>query len=283
MLKIILTLILLADINETSELQRGAGMPNNSYESMFAKKVKFAQWRDLVKGPESRFHSAFAFELPPEQWKCVDSNSSRMPEEFVLNYVEKKYLSVSDPNRGLLVRIALCESIRSSHGFLFTTIAKFTNPAYPLNYPGTVDIGDVYFSGYWARDNLFICVESFLSVPVEDSEINKICSMIDAKLIKVPDFEKQNSADAPVIAEFQLQAKTIPVGENVPIRFAVRNKLHSAEQCKILFSVSGGTVSYKSGIYFYKADSLGKHDIHLYVTDPSGTTSHTFITVTVVE
>lgn len=254
-------------------------MPSSRYESIFAKKVNYALWRDMIKGPENRFHSAFEFELPAGKWKCIDGNRSSFPEDFVLNYMEKKYLSVSDTNMGLLVKFALCESVRSAHEFLFTTLLRITNPAFPLNYPNSVEVGDVYFSGYWARDNLVVCVESFLTTPVDEKQILEISAIIDSKIKKLPSEPKEGLAEAPAIKDFTIQTKTVPIGENVPMRFTI---LHEG-QCKLLFSASGGKLSCKAGIYFYQADSPGKHTIHLYVTDLAGKTSQASIAVNVVE
>jgi hypothetical protein len=97
---------------------------------MLANKVHFSQWRDLIKGPEMRFHSAFDFELPAQQWTLVAMEKMRFPAELVLDFVEKQYVSVTDTNHQLLMQFALCESVRSAHRYLFSSLLKINQSGF---------------------------------------------------------------------------------------------------------------------------------------------------------
>ena len=276
-IKTILFITLFAVINANSQLQGGGPMSSSHYETRLAEKARYAEWRDRSAGPESRFHSAFEFELPEREWKLLSTSESNYPEDFVLNCVEKKYVSNRDANQGLLVKIALCESLRAAHEFLFTSLLRITNPAFPFLYPNAAGIGDVYFSGFWARDNVFVSVLSFLSTPVPEKRIAELSSMIDAKLTSKPVASK----DAAIaIKEFAIQTKTIPIGEPAPLRVGLSG---GNEQCKLLFWASGGKVSCKAGGYFYRPDALGAHSIQLFAIDPSGKSAAATLNVTVVE
>jgi hypothetical protein len=276
-IKTVLFITIFAVFSTNGQLQRGGAMSGSTYETRLAEKVRYAEWRDRSAGLESRFHSAFEFELPEKEWKLLSIDKSQYPEDFVFNCVEKDYVSAHDTNQGIVVKIALCESIRAAHEFLFTSLLRITNPAFPFAYPNAAGIGDVYFSGFWARDNVFISVLSFLSTPVANKRIAELSGMIDAKLTARPPTSKDV---VPAIREFAIQAKIIPIGEFVPLRVALPDGNDGAT---LLFWASGGTVSRKAGVYFYKPDTLGSHSIQLFVTDHSGKTTVASLNVTVVE
>jgi hypothetical protein len=281
--KTLVLTILLVNNTGDNQLQRGTTMSSSRYETALANKAQYSLWRDLTKGTEMRFHSAFECELPAEKWKLLSSNTASIPEDFVLKYVEKEYVSATDSSHQLLVKIALCESVRSAHEFLFTSLLSITNPAFPFTYSNQNKIGDVYFGGYWARDNLFVCVRSFSSKPIEEKCVSELSALIDANIIALPAENKKIDPEAPRIKEFSIQTKTVPLGEAVAMRVTILDTAYAQEKCRLLFFTKGGRISYKAGGYFYQAQLLGNHDITLYAINPVGKISKCSIAVVAVE
>jgi hypothetical protein len=236
-----------------------------------------------VKGPETRFHSAFDFDLPAKDWKLVNSEVSRLPEEFILHAVEKQFISIADPDRRVLISYALCESVRSAHENLFAALTKITNPSFPMQYPNDSKIGDVYFDGLWARDNLFINVCELSSNRMSKERFLALNAAIDAKLLAIPAVGAAADPDAPVIRKFSLQSKVIPLGETAQVNLSLIDRNYPAEKLNLLFSATGGKISCKAGIYFYTAEIIGNNTLDLYVSNPSGKTTKSSLKVTAVE
>jgi hypothetical protein len=282
-LKILLYSALVLCSAESRQPREEHKMSGTSYESKIAKKSNFPEWRNYVKGPETRFHSAFEFDLPANNWKLINSEVSRLPEEFLLRLVEKHYVSLADPDRRVLISYALCESVRSAHENLFASLTKITNPSFPMQYPNDSKIGDVYFDGLWVRDNLFINVSDLSSNRMSKESFLALNAAIDAKLLEIPVVSAASDQEAPVIRKFALQSKLIPLGETAQVNLAISDRSYPVEKLNLLFSATGGKVSCKAGIYFYTAENIGSNTLDLYVTNPSGKTSKSSVKVTVVE
>jgi hypothetical protein len=247
-----------------------------------ADKVHYSLWRDLKRGPEIRFHSAFDFGLPAKNWTILQSKSTSIPQDFVLTFTEKKYVSVAD-STPLLLQFGLFESVRAAHEYLFSSLLKITNPGFPFEYPGKVTIGDVYFGGYWVRDNLFICIRNVSSKPVPEKDVQAISALIDAELLEIPAVHTTPPPEIPEIRNLHVQSKTIPVGETVPIQFSLHDTTCATGQLSLQFQVTGGQVSCKGGMYLFKAETIGKQVITVYATNPRGKTSKAKIEVSAVE
>ena len=258
-------------------------MNPKSYETMLADKVHYSQWRDLIRGPEMRFHAVFNFDLPAKNWTLLQSRSTSIPQDFILTFTEKKYVSVADSGLLLLLQLGLCESVRAAHEYLFSSLLKITNPGFPFEYPNKVKIGDVYFGGYWVRDNLFICIRNLSSKPVPEKDVQAISALIDAELLEIPAVHATPLQEVPEIRNLHVQSKTIPLGETVPIQFSLHDSSCVTDQLRLLFHVIGGQVSCKGGIYLFRAETLGKQVITAYVTNPRGKTSKASIVVNVVQ
>jgi hypothetical protein len=268
---------------ESRQLRKEHTMSGTGYESRLAKKTNFAEWKNYVKGPQARFHSAFEFDLPAKDWKLVNSEVSRLPEEFILRSVEKQYVSAADTNQRVLITYALCESIRSAHENLFAALTKITNPSFPMQYPNDTKIGDVYFDGLWARDNLFINVCELTSNRMSKESFLALNAAIDAKLLAIPAVSAAADPDAPVIRKFNLQSKVMPLGETAQVNLTLIDRNYPAEKLNLLFSATGGKVSCKAGIYFYTAEKTGSNTLDLYVTNPAGKTAKSGVSFSVVE
>jgi hypothetical protein len=258
-------------------------MDNDSYEKMLANEVHYSQWKDQVKEPEMRFHSSFDFKLPSQNWKLLQNRSTSLPEVFVLSFIENKYVSVNDTGLSLLMQFALCESVRAAREYLFSSLLKITNPNFPMEYPNKVQIGDVYFGGYWVRDNLFISIRNLSSKPIPEKDVQAISALIDAELLKIPAVHTTPLQEIPEIRNLHMQSKTIPLGETVPIQFSLHDSSCTIDQLRLLFQVTGGQVSSKGGMYLFRAEKPGKQVITAYVTNPRGKTSKASIEVSVVE